>query len=412
MASNLQDALDVGDRDIFKEIEITINTTFRKIINRVKSRRKFLIQELNNLKTEYESGIKASIDSLHELEGMRVQLEQVAIKQNFALKVQESSLADLDTKIANLKSTMQQPDLTFQCHLSRLSEDLSNLGNIEVEPSNPNQVTKVTTRQQCRQETLTIGKKGKEDGNFNCPQKLHVDSITGLLYIADYYNNRIQVFNTSDWSFLLNLPTQKDVYPNSVATSKEYCYATSFSSDTILQYSQSSLQLLKSVSKTGGCCPKLNGPSHIAVSPRNEVFVADWSNHRVCVFSKDLFYLREIGVGLLIIPKHVVLSGELVYVLDDNEVNCIHVFSGEGMLLKSFLEKGIDVKNPISFCLDQLGNVIVTDYGSDSVKVFSTDGLVSVVSGVSSEVNGYYSVVVCGDRYVVSCRELHCVKVF
>ena len=409
MACNPQD---LGERDIFQETEILINKTFRKIINRVKSRRDVLILELNNLKTEYGSRNRASTDSLHELEGMRAQLEQLAIKQNFALTVQKSSIADLDVKIVNLKSTMQQPDLTFQCHLSRLSEDLSNLGNLVVEHSGPNPVTKATTRRQSERATRIIGKKGKEDGNFNCPQKLHVDSTTGLLYIADYYNNRIQIFNTSDWSFLINLPTQNDVFPNSVTTNMQYCYVTSFSSNTILQYSQSNLQLIKSVQKTRGCRPMLDGPSHIAVSPRDEVFVADWNNHRVCVFSRDLVYLRELGVGLLRIPKHIAMSGELVYVMDDSEVHCIHVFSEEGKLVRSFLKKGSDVDNPISFCLDQLGNTVVADHGDDSVKVFSRDGAVSVVSGDSSEVNGYYSVVVCGGRFVVSCRELNCVKVF
>ena len=408
MASNSQD---MRGRDIFQETEIIINETFGKIINKVKYRRDVLLLELDNLKTEYASRNRANTDSLHELDGMRVQLEQLAIKQNFALTVQKSSIADLDVKIANLKSTMQQPDLTFQCHLSRLSEDLNNLGNIVVEHSSPIPVTKVSMRKRSQLKTRTIGKKGKENGNFNCPQKLHVDSNTGLLYIADYYNNRIQVFNTSDWSFLLNLPTQKNVFPNSVATSTEYCYVTSFSSNMILQYSQSSLEFIKSVDKTKGYRPKLDGPSHIAVSPRDEVFVVDWSNHRVCVFSRDLEYLREIGVGLLIVPKHITLSGDLVYVLDDNEENCIHVFSEEGLFVRSFLKKGSDIENPTSFFVDQMSNVVLTDYGSDSVKVFSADGVMTVVSRVSSEVNGYYSVVVCGDRFVVSCRELNCVKV-
>ena len=407
MASNPQN---LGVRDIFQETVVIIDKTFRKIINKVKSRRDVLLLELDNLKTEYASRNRANTDSLHELDGMRVQLEQLAIKQNFALTVQKSSLADLDVKIANLKSTMQQPDLTFQCHLSRLSEDLNNFGNIVVEHSSPIPVKSKVTRKRSQLKIRTIGKKGKEDGNFNCPQKLHVDPITGLLYIADYYNNRIQVFNTSDWSFLLNLPTQKNVFPNSVATSTEYCYVTS-SSNMILQYSQSSLEFIKSVDKTKGCRPKLDGPSHIAVSPRDEVFVVDCSNHRVCVFSRDLEYLREIGVGLLIVPKHITLSGDLVYVLDDNEENCIHVFSEEGLFVRSFLKKGSDIENPTSFFVDQMSNVVLTDYGNDSVKVFSADGVMTVVSRVSSEVNGYFSVVVCGDRFVVSCRELNCVKV-
>ena len=85
MASNSQD---LGGRDIFQETEIIINETFGQIINKVKSRRDVLLLELDNLKTEYASRNRANTDSLHELDGMRVQLEQLAIKQNFALTVQ------------------------------------------------------------------------------------------------------------------------------------------------------------------------------------------------------------------------------------------------------------------------------------------------------------------------------------
>ena len=37
---------------------------------------------------------------------------------------------------------------------------------------------------------------------------------------------------------------------------------------------------------------------------------------------------------------------------------------------------------------DQMSKVVLTDYGNDSVKVFSADGVMTVVSRVSSEVNG------------------------
>ena len=401
----------VSETDIFEEIATQIHRNFNKLLSRVKSRRDKLLAELQRMKLYFDKKNKAQNENLRELEEMRLQIEQLAIKQNFALTVQKSSLDEIDLKMETLKAnSFLKPNIKFSCIITDISNQLSTVGTL-VDRTGTD--TPVSTRITASVPIQVIGKKGKEKGAFDCPQKLHIDTHTKLMYVADYYNNRIQIFNTEDWSYLLHFETDKLVYPNSVATNREYCYVTSYSSNAILQFSQAGLNLIKTVYKTGGSFQKMDGPSHIAISPDNEVFVADWSNNRVCVFDTELFYLREIGANLLKVPKHIVFRDDLTYVLDDNELNCLHAFNKEGSLVRSLLPKGESklVKTPTSFCFDLKGDLVLADYGSDSIKVVSGDRVVNMGLGTDGN-NGYFCVALCGDKLVVSCRELNCIKIF
>ena len=400
------------ETDIFEVIATQIYKNFNKLISRVKSRREKLLAELQLIKLTFDKKRKAQDNNLTELQEMRQQIEQMAIKQNYALTVQKSSLDEIDLKIETLKTTSSpQPHLKFSCNITDLVSQLNTLGVLE----DITNVDSLVTLANKHNPIIVVGKKGKDKGLFNCPQRLHIDTKTNLMYVADYYNNRVQIFSTENWSYVFEFGTDKLVYPNSVATNMEYCYVTSYSSSTILQFSQSGLHLIKTVFKTGGTFNQLDGPSHIAVSPDNEVLVADWNNNRVCVFDAELVYLREIGTGVLKVPKHIVFREGLTYVLDDNERNCLHVFDKTGTLVKSFLPTGEGkmFATPTSFCFDQRGDLVVADYGSDSLRVLSGDKASSIVvkppgAGAS---NGYCCVALCGDRLVVSCSILNCVKI-
>ncbi|KAI6657018.1 hypothetical protein LOD99_11243 [Oopsacas minuta] len=318
---------------------------------------------------------------------MKSGLEQLALKQNFALKVLEDSVKDINIKIENLAAKSSKPDLKFQCNIVKILANIKNIGQIVKhgeypKPRRPSETDRApANRQRESQSKSVIGKKGNSEGNFNCPQKLHVDQGVNFLYVADYYNNRIQIFNTKDWAFVCSFSTGQ-IYPNAIATNEDYCYVTSFSSNLILQYNRANFQLIRSVDKTEGSSMRLDGPSHVAINRNNVIFVADWNNNRVCAFSQDLTYLRELGSETLRAPKHIAFSGEFVYVLDDNEKNCMHVFDATGFGIKSYLRKGVkrQITNPTSFCFNQLGNLVVADHSDDSVKVFSSDGVVNAVT--------------------------------
>ncbi|KAI6657015.1 hypothetical protein LOD99_11240 [Oopsacas minuta] len=198
---------DIPEEDIFEKIAAKIHDNFNEIVTQALSRKDELLLELNELKLAFEINNKTNIDNLKELAEMKSGLEQLALKQNFALKVLEDSVKDINIKIENLAAKSSKPDLKFQCNIVKILANIKNIGQIVKhgeypKPRRPSETDRApANRQRESQSKSVIGKKGNSEGNFNCPQKLHVDQGVNFLYVADYYNNRIQIFNTKDWAF-------------------------------------------------------------------------------------------------------------------------------------------------------------------------------------------------------------------
>ena len=64
----------------------------------------------------------------------------------------------------------------------------------------------------------------------------------------------------------------------------------------------------------------------------------------------------------------------MVVVLDKSP-KCVHFYSKNGHLLSSCISRGQGpdclVYLPSFFCLDLAGNIIISDYGNDRIKIFS-----------------------------------------
>ena len=106
-----------------------------------------------------------------------------------------------------------------------------------------------------------------------------------------------------------------------------------------------------------------------------DVYVADSSNHRVSVFSKDLNFLKHLGTQQLKIPLDVKVTRNSVVVLDRSP-NCIHFFSRGGDLLRLCVTQGEDgmVYSPWFSCLDTAGSILISDYKRHSIKILSPSG--------------------------------------
>ena len=97
----------------------------------------------------------------------------------------------------------------------------------------------------------SFGRKGSNNGEFNCPHDLSTDS-DGNVYVADRVNHRIQVF------------TADGVY-------------------------------LRQFGKKGEGEGELKEPVSIAIDSHNVVYVGEWGNKRVSIFSTDGEFIKSFG---------------------------------------------------------------------------------------------------------------------
>ena len=123
-----------------------------------------------------------------------------------------------------------------------------------------------------------------------------------------------------------------------------------------------------------------------------DVYVADFGNNRVSVFSKQLQFKKCLATQQLNSPVDVKVTPDSVVILDSSP-NCVHFYSRSGDLLRSCVTHGEDgtVYDPYFFCLDVAGNILITDSERDDVKILSPSGHLIHEIGKEGEGRGEFS---------------------
>ena len=103
-----------------------------------------------------------------------------------------------------------------------------------------------------------------------------------------------------------------------------------------------------------------------------DIYTCDHNNNRIQILSQDFRSKSKFGKDILKSPRDVKLSKEYIFVLDESNP-CLHQFSYNHILLKSVISRGegMQVINPWNFFIDQTDNILISDYGSDSILIFS-----------------------------------------
>ncbi len=130
----------------------------------------------------------------------------------------------------------------------------------------------------------TWGKKGKGPGEFDIPHSLVFDA-KGLLYIADRSNQRIQVFD-ADGNYIREW-SQPGTPCGLFMTSDQQLWLAHGHTGQIMKLDLNGKVLgMIAGSGQGKTLGKYGEAHYIAVSPRDEVFVADTLNWRVQKYVK------------------------------------------------------------------------------------------------------------------------------
>ena len=150
-------------------------------------------------------------------------------------------------------------------------------------------------------------------------------------------------------------------------------------------------QFLYSFSGEGA--DQLKRPVGVGVGPDRRVYVVDFGNKRVSVFSnpgKFLFAFSTVAGGKLMNPVHLAIKGNEVWVTD-RRLRSISVFDLEGKFLRTFEAKNEQLDwTPLALGFDKSGALRVTDVGSTEahrVFYFSQDGSRTAMFGKTVQVN-------------------------
>ncbi|XP_066300801.1 tripartite motif-containing protein 2-like [Branchiostoma lanceolatum] len=382
------------------QVQQKINQAFEVQVQKLQKQRDGLLATVEKNHQDNMAALTGQRDTvltqLAELSRVCEDAEDLVEQEEPVWLTQDLNLAQ---KLAKFKST-QTPEIceTELCHFEpKKSEALVELGKV-TSKSMSNKQSIVQSKQKSTGEVrstkvrpirvgqpwvrkVRFGGRGSGRGEFAGPQGVAVSQHNDV-YIADWWNNRIQVFTMDGVyirEFTTTLPgeTGQKFSPHEVAVDRNDNLWV-VSNDHVLQYS-----------REGTCLAKIDLPNvirlrSIAVTMATEQVIVteyDGQNGRLQVFNQDGSEVDTYGSGHRSPepwhPRCVTVDGEGNILVTDYNNHCVHVLDREGNFKFKFGSEGSSesqFKHPRGICVDGMGNIIVADSGNGCVKMFDSQG--------------------------------------
>ena len=354
MATNQPTNEPVNQFHLYDIVAKKIENTFNPLIEQLIARRDALLTKLQTMKEDFVTKETTRRAAIEELERVIRQMKE-EIKVNVNLETHEKAIQVYQDQMERHQTPTKLPRPLFSCPtLYHLQTQIAEFGEVtewELDYSLK------------KKPVLAVGKEGKANNELYDPKGLALDEPNQLIYIADYRNSRIQVVSFAG-KFLKGFGQGILKSPHGIAVTEDNVFVTDTNLDALLQFSKKDYKLVRRTGTQGEGEGQINSPSGLCTDYNGDVYIAEFRNHRVSVFSKDLNFLKHLFTQQLKFPCDVKVTPNSVVVLDESP-NCIHFFSRSGALLRSCVTQGEGwddiVYSPTCFCLDPAGNILITD---------------------------------------------------
>ena len=361
MATNQPTNAPVNQFHLYDSVATEITDTFNRLIEQLTARRDALLTKLQTMKEDFVTKETTRIAAIAELERVIRQMREESIKVNVNLETQEKAIQVYLDQMERHQTPTKLPHPFFSCPtLLHLQTQIAEFGEVrkwELDYSLK------------KQPVLAVGKSGIANNKLYAPRGLVLDEPNQLIYIADWWNSRIQVVSFAG-KFLKRFGQRILWHPWGIAVTEDNVFVTDTYLHALLQFDKKDYKLVRRTgTRGGGGEGQLYYPRGLCIDYNGDVYVADCVNNRVSVFSKELNFMKHLGTQQLRRPRDVKVTPNSVVVLD-NSPNCIHFFSRSGDLMRSCVTQGrMDgmVSDPEFFCLDTAGNILITDCNSHSI---------------------------------------------
>ena len=133
---------------------------------------------------------------------------------------------------------------------------------------------------------------------------------------------------------------------------------------------------LKQIGTPGNGEGQLNFPYGITINESNgDIFVCDYGNNRVQIFSEDFLFKSQFAKEILKSPSDIKLTNEYIYVLSCTKPFFFSFNYNLTQVQNTVLDSiSKHLKQPYSFCIDGAGNFIISDYSQNAIVLFNQEG--------------------------------------
>lgn len=225
-----------------------------------------------------------------------------------------------------------------------------------------------------------LGKAGKGPGEFNYPASIAVSGQK--LYVADLYNQRVQVLNTAGEQ-ISTIPSARDrrkfssaIMPTTVAVDQQgNVYVSDIGAQRILVF-DSSGNFSREFGRAGSKPGELSYVNGITVDDADGlIYLANSNNSRLEVYSTAGKYLKTIAAGKVTNPRGLAYNpdNKRVYAADTLAHKIVGV-NAQGNVLETFGSRGVEAGSfnfPNALTFDEAGRLYIADRENNRVQVYA-----------------------------------------
>ena len=362
-------------------IEAEIHETFDRLVSCLNERRNELITRYREIQARPADRARME----RELLDLKADTEQ-RMRMNLLRETQLEILAKLEQKLEEVRAPLPDTRVKFLSGTIRLERVIAGSGEIIEEEAS------VVPRYDRMRSVVAVGNKGRSPGELSTPHGVAIDETTGYIYITERFGSRVSVFSETG-DFLNTFSLQGIIASRGIVLYRDNIYVTSLTSDAVFHFKKE--QQIRHVatfgSGKGSSGEQLNNPRGLTVSTDGDVFVADCNNHRIKILDQSLRFKRHVTHQSMKNPLDVKLTRDEMYVLCKSSP-CILVLSHAGEMTRSLVTRGdgMQVYNPLFFCLDAKQNLLISDRDTHNVKIFSKDGTYLHTVGQEGQERGMF----------------------
>ena len=392
--------------DEVTQIKLQIEAQFRQLTEYLKNRKEKLLKDLEEVQNSYKLENDKHKQITSEIErGLKSAKE---IFQSSAMKdIQSLFIKSLEERQKEIENDLKKKHISIEFD-NRLLDLISVFGKISVDNSNDSYLPVVQYTGKVRP-VVSVGTQGNGRGEFQRPWGVVVEHKSNNIYVVDQYNNRVQVFDR-EAKYLFEFGNDKMKQPLCTVIYKDRVFVTQNGGGCLLMYDLNG-KFIKQVGTPGSAEGQFNHPRGIAIHTTNgDIYICDYSNNRMQIFSNDYSYKSQFGMSILKYPTDIQLTKDSIFVLS-HQNPFLYTFNYNLTQLHNTVSDSIckHLKYPYSFFIDGNDNFIISNYWNNNIVIFNNTGhllhtltdSISLLTGVCLNTNGGIIVVGYNNRLLI-----------
>ena len=324
------DRIHKADISNIESLREQIESDFDDLVRKVNERRKELLNELDEKVDELLLDQKETDELISDYEH---ELSRNEFKSEFSKSIHE---VNIKQQIQSLKKLYYHRTTHNVIHYewdNDVVQDFSKLGKIELKEVNyHNKTTPI----------IQSSKRGSNSGEID-PSSVTVDDKSNNIFVADYINNRVQVFDSNGkylYKFGDSEPGKMN-RPYGIVINEDKVYVSQYSDNCVNVYDVKG-KFIAQFGNHGIGSETISHPTGLAVSHNNgDIYVCERDTDVIFVYTNELRYKVSFGRNKLYSPKDIALTRDRIYILDGGNP-CIHIFNTDHSYSHSIVSRGSD----------------------------------------------------------------------